>query len=185
MHTLTSFYIVLNRKCLYKALLTKQDQMNMLVFPSKELVPTNNLLQLGSDLGSSLRKLLAASNDSLWRTGWVYTRVQHSVAFLYNGQVVLDAPLRLTSPQNCRILSIKPLVVPASSKAYVELYSTYYCLRLLCTLEGKYLAHDRCHDLIEGVVVADEAIQHLSFSCHIPNATGRGFIEVVSLIQIA
>ncbi|KAK7255818.1 hypothetical protein RIF29_29240 [Crotalaria pallida] len=158
------------------------------IMKSKELCWISELIlaivKLGSDLGSSLRKLLAASNDSLWRTGWVYTRVQHSVAFLYNGQVVLDAPLRLTSPQNCRILSIKPLVVPASSKAYVELYSTYYCLRLLCTLEGKYLAHDRCHDLIEGVVVADEAIQHLSFSCHIPNATGRGFIEVVSLIQI-
>ena len=27
-----------------------------------------------------------------------------------------------------------------------------------------YLAHDSCHDLIN---VADAAIQHLSFSCHI------------------
>lgn len=49
--------------------------------------------------------------------------------------------------------------------------------RLHCALEGKYLVHASCHDLIGG---ADAPIQHLSFSCHIPNVTGRGFIEVVS-----
>ncbi|KAK7291746.1 hypothetical protein RIF29_07129 [Crotalaria pallida] len=137
--------------------------------------------ELDINLGSSLRKLLAASNDSFWRTGWVYTRVQHSAAFLYNGQVVLDAPLRLTSPQNCRILCIKPLAVPASSSAQFTVKGCNLfqsSTRLLCALEGKYLAQDRCHDLSEGVDVADEAIQHLSFSCRIPNVTGRGFIEV-------
>jgi len=50
--------------------------------------------------------------------------------------------------------------------------------RLLCALEGKYLANASCHDLNGG---ADESIQHLNFSCHIPNVTGRGFIEVLSL----
>jgi hypothetical protein len=104
-------------------------------------------MQLCYNLGSSLRKLLAASNDSLWRTGWIYTRVRHSVAILYNGwftlamcvesilrksyldyeyisfiscmssagQVVLDLPLRLGSPQNCQILCVKPLAVSASA----------------------------------------------------------------------
>ncbi|MCH97203.1 squamosa promoter-binding-like protein 1-like, partial [Trifolium medium] len=71
--------------------------------------------ELCYNLGSSLRKLLAASNDSLWRTGWIYTRVRHSVAILYNGQVVLDVPLRLGSPQNCQILCVKPLAASASA----------------------------------------------------------------------
>ncbi|CAL0306905.1 unnamed protein product [Lupinus luteus] len=134
--------------------------------------------ELCCNLGSSLRKLLDASNDSFWRTGWVYTRVQHSVAFLYNGQVVLDVPLRLKSPQNCRILCIKPLAVPSSASAQftVKGFNLFPSnARLLCALEGKYLVNDRCRDLID---VADAAIQHLSFSCHIPNVTGRGFVEV-------
>ncbi|KAE9602536.1 hypothetical protein Lal_00050023 [Lupinus albus] len=134
--------------------------------------------ELCCNLRSSLRKFLAASDDSFWRTGWVYTRVQHSVAFLYNGQVVLDVPLSLKSPQNCRILCIKPLAVPSSTSAQftVKGFNLFQSsTRLLCALEGKYLVNDRCHDLID---VADAATQHLSFSCHIPNVIGRGFIEV-------
>ena len=33
------------------------------------------------------------------------------------GQVVLDVPLHLKSPQHCRISCIKPLAVPASASA--------------------------------------------------------------------
>ncbi|RDX84617.1 Squamosa promoter-binding-like protein 1, partial [Mucuna pruriens] len=134
--------------------------------------------ELYCNLGSSLRKLLAASNDSFWRTGWVYARVQHSVAFLYNGQVVLDVPLRLKSPQHCRISCIKPLAVPASASAQFVVKGfnlSQSSTRLLCALEGKYLVNDSCHDLIDE---DDAPIQHLSFSCHIPNLTGRGFIQV-------
>nr|KYP57737.1 Squamosa promoter-binding-like protein 1 [Cajanus cajan] len=135
--------------------------------------------ELYCNLGASLRKLLAASNDSFWTTGWIYARVQHTVAFLYNGQVVLDVPLRLKSPQHCRISCIKPLAVPASASAQFIVKGfnlSQSSTRLLCALEGKYLIHANCHDLIDG---ADAPIQHLSFSCHIPSITGRGFIEVV------
>ncbi|RDX58628.1 Squamosa promoter-binding-like protein 1, partial [Mucuna pruriens] len=139
--------------------------------------------ELCYNLGSSLRKL-AASNDSFWRTGWVYTRVQHSVAFLYNGQVVLDVPLRLKSPQSCQILCIKPLAVSASSSAQFIVKGFNLLLsnmRLLCALEGKYLVQDSCYDLIDAAEAASghQELQHLSFSCHIPNVTGRGFVEVV------
>lgn len=41
--------------------------------------------QLQDDLRSNLRRLLDVSDDSFWRTGWVYTRVQHHIAFIYNG----------------------------------------------------------------------------------------------------
>ncbi|KRH37685.2 hypothetical protein GLYMA_09G082000v4 [Glycine max] len=139
--------------------------------------------ELCYNLESSLRKL-AAPNDSFWRTGWIYTRVQHSVAFLYNGQVVLDAPLRLKSPQNCQILCVKPLAVSASSSAQFVVKGFNFLLsntRLLCALEGKYLVQDSCYDLIDSAdaVNGHQELQHLSFSCHVPNVTGRGFIEVV------
>lgn len=42
-------------------------------------------LQLCYDLSSSLNRLLDVSDDSFWRTGWVYIRVQHQIAFIYNG----------------------------------------------------------------------------------------------------
>ena len=59
------------------------------------LIPGNSLLyccclQLCSDLSSSLTRLLNASNDSFWRTGWVYTRVNHHVAFIYDGLFLLS-----------------------------------------------------------------------------------------------
>ncbi|KAK7354511.1 hypothetical protein VNO80_19975 [Phaseolus coccineus] len=137
--------------------------------------------ELCYNLGSSLRKL-AMLNDSFWRTGWIYTRVQHSVAFLYNGQVVIDVPLRFKSPQNCQIFCVKPLAVSASScvqfivKGFNLLLSN---TRLLCALEGKYLVQDSCYDLVDAdAAIGHHELQHLSFSCCIPNVAGRGFIEV-------
>ncbi|KAF7837651.1 squamosa promoter-binding-like protein 1 [Senna tora] len=139
--------------------------------------------ELCCNLGPSLKKLLAASNDSFWRTGWVYIRVRHSVAFLYNGQLVLDVPLHLRSPQHCTISCIKPLAVSAneSTQFIVKgLNLLRSSTRLLCALEGKYLAQDSCCDLIDGADAATEhdELQRLTFSCHIPSVTGRGFIEV-------
>ncbi|KAI4344714.1 hypothetical protein L6164_011908 [Bauhinia variegata] len=138
--------------------------------------------ELCCNLGPRL-KTLAASNDSFWRTGWVYTRVRHSVAFLYNGQVVLDVPLHLKSPKKCRISCIKPLAVSATASAQfiVKGFSLFgSSTRLLCALEGKYLVQDSCYDLIDGVDAAmdNDELQCLRFSCHIPKVTGRGFIEV-------
>ncbi|KAK4265981.1 hypothetical protein QN277_026959 [Acacia crassicarpa] len=139
--------------------------------------------ELSGNLGLSLKKLLAASNDPFWTTGWVYARVQHSVAFLYNGQVVLDVPLSLRSPQHCRISFIKPLAVSsmATTQFVVKGVNLFHSsTRLLCALEGKYLAQHSCCDLIDGVDTAIEHDQHqcLSFSCTIPSVTGRGFIQV-------
>ncbi|KAL6186149.1 hypothetical protein ACLB2K_042270 [Fragaria x ananassa] len=134
-------------------------------------------------LGSSLVKLLDASSDPLWRTGWVYTRVQHVVAFVYNGQVVLDTPLPLRSHKTCRISCIKPIAVSLSEGAEFVVKGfnlSSSTTRLLCALEGKYLAQETCHDLMEGTDTTSEhdELQCLRFSCSIPDVTGRGFIEV-------
>ena len=42
-------------------------------------------MQLCYDLTSSLRRLLDASTDSFWKSGWIYARVRHRVAFVYDG----------------------------------------------------------------------------------------------------
>lgn len=47
--------------------------------------PTTLRNELHCDFSSSLIKLVNASADSFWSTGWVYTRVQHHVAFMFNG----------------------------------------------------------------------------------------------------
>ncbi|GAV82889.1 SBP domain-containing protein [Cephalotus follicularis] len=139
--------------------------------------------ELYCDLGSSLRRLLDASNESFWTTGWVFARVQHSVAFTYNGQVVLDAPSPLKSHKICRISSIKPIAVSISEKAQfvVKGFNLFRpTTRLLCAFEGKYLVQESCYDLVECADVVNEhdEPQCLSFPCLVPDVIGRGFIEV-------
>ncbi|GKU96111.1 hypothetical protein SLEP1_g9382 [Rubroshorea leprosula] len=139
--------------------------------------------ELCCDLGSSLRRLVDGSDDSFWRTGYVYARVQHSVAFIYNGHVVLDTPGLLKSHKNCRISSIKPIAVPISDSAKFVVKGfnlNWSTMRLLCAIEGKYLVQESCYDLTEGIDVVNEhdELQCLSFHCSIPNVSGRGFIEV-------
>ncbi|XP_050218750.1 squamosa promoter-binding-like protein 1 [Mercurialis annua] len=134
------------------------------------------------DLGDSLSKLLDASADSFWRTGWIYARVRNCVSFIYNGQVVLNTPLPLKSNKNCRILSIKPVAVTLSERTRFVVQGfniSRPTTRLLCALEGKYLVQETSHDLVDGADTTNEhRLQCLSFLCSIPNITGRGFIEV-------
>lgn len=139
--------------------------------------------ELFCDLGSSLRRLVDMSNDSFWKTGWVYARVQHSVAFIYNGRVVLDTPLPLKSHKNCRISSIKPIAVSVTERAQfvVKGYNlNQSSTRLLCAIDGEYLVLETCNDLMEIVdpVNGHDELQYLGFHCSIPNVSGRGFIEV-------
>ncbi|GMJ02153.1 squamosa promoter binding protein-like 1 [Hibiscus trionum] len=139
--------------------------------------------ELCCDLGSSLRRLVDVSNDSFWKTGWVYARVQHSIAFIYNGRVVLDASLPLKSHTSCRITSIKPIAVSVTERARFVVKGfnlNRSSTRLLCAVEGKYLVQETCYGLMEVVDPIDEQdkLQHLCFPCSIPNVSGRGFIEV-------
>ncbi|XVE82356.1 hypothetical protein DITRI_Ditri15bG0142100 [Diplodiscus trichospermus] len=139
--------------------------------------------ELFCDLGSSLRRLVEMSNDSFWKTGWVYARVQHSVAFIYNGRVILDTPLPLQSHQNCRIASIKPIAVSVTERTQFVVKGfnlNRSSTRLLCAVEGEYLVQETCYDLMELVDMVNEhdELQRLCFHCSIPNVSGRGFIEV-------
>ncbi|KAG0502185.1 hypothetical protein HPP92_002257 [Vanilla planifolia] len=47
--------------------------------------------ELWCDLGSSPKRLLSLTADDFWGAGWIYARVQHHIAVIYNGQIVLNA----------------------------------------------------------------------------------------------
>lgn len=61
-------------------------------------------------------------------------------------------------------------------------WTLYLCslkpsFRLLCAFEGKYLVQEMTQVLVERDGEHD-GTECLSFSCSLPNAVGRGFIEV-------
>ncbi|KAJ4968128.1 hypothetical protein NE237_014829 [Protea cynaroides] len=135
------------------------------------------------DLSSNLSRLLDASDDTFWRTGWVYARVKQQIAFIYNGQVVLDTSFPLKIQNCCRITSILPIAASMSEKTQFIVKGfnlSQPTTRLLCALEGKYLVEEDTNDLVVGTVTTKEHVelQSLSFCCSIPDVIGRGFIEV-------
>ncbi|XP_042437113.1 squamosa promoter-binding-like protein 1 [Zingiber officinale] len=141
-------------------------------------------VQLCNDLSTNLNKLLHNSSDKIWRMGWIFSMIQNYAVFIYNGQVVLDLPLHIRQPNNhCKILSVTPIAVPQSSRVQF----TVKCFnvdqptsRLLCSFDGKYLLQERIQALAKETdrVAENDLSQCLSFSCLLPDVTGRGFIEL-------
>ncbi|KAG2693193.1 hypothetical protein I3760_08G085600 [Carya illinoinensis] len=139
--------------------------------------------ELCHNLSSSLKRLLNVSDDSFWRTGWVYIRVQHQIAFVYNGQVVIDTSLPLRNNNYGKIMSVKPIAISASERAQFLVKGinlTRPATRLLCALEGNYLVMDNTHDSMDTCHNFEEhdELQSIHFSCSIPAVNGRGFIEI-------
>ncbi|XP_059659254.1 squamosa promoter-binding-like protein 12 [Cornus florida] len=137
--------------------------------------------ELCCNLSSSLSRLLDVSDDnSFWRIGWIFARVQHQMAFIYNGQVVVDTFLPFKTNNCSTILSIKPIAISTSERAQFLVKGfnlTQPSTRLLCVLEGNYLVQEATNEGVDGLKENDE-LQCLNFSCSIPAVTGRGFIEV-------
>ncbi|KAK1383306.1 hypothetical protein POM88_021041 [Heracleum sosnowskyi] len=132
-------------------------------------------------------QLLDSSSNAFWKTGWIYARLRHRVAFVYDGQVVLDTPLLLKNDRSCKIFNINPIAVSASEELRIVVKGSNIAgsnTRLLCALEGKYLVQEDSSSLIDGVASFtdnEEEIQSRSFLCSIPDVIGRGFIEVTLL----
>ncbi|CAA0824948.1 Squamosa promoter-binding-like protein 1 [Striga hermonthica] len=136
--------------------------------------------ELYCDLRSSLNRLLRLADDvSFWNTGWIYARVQNQMAFVYNGQVVVNYSLPCGTDSYSTILSVKPIAVTPSGQT--EFVVRGFSLsrpstRLLCALEGNYLeTHCESTEHVDGL---EGQIQCLKFTCSVPTVTGRGFIEV-------
>ncbi|KAJ4849884.1 hypothetical protein Tsubulata_034686 [Turnera subulata] len=139
--------------------------------------------ELCSDLSSSLSRLLDVSDDSFWHTGWLYLRVQHQIAFVYNGQVVVDRSLPLRSSNYSKILSIKPIAISTSERVQFSIKGINLsrpATRLLCAVEGNYVVEEDSDEVTDGVDSSKEQneLQCVSFTCSIPTVNGRGFIEV-------
>ncbi|KAI4331007.1 hypothetical protein MLD38_029239 [Melastoma candidum] len=135
------------------------------------------------DLSSSLRRLLDFSEDIFWKSGWMYIRVQHQLALIYEGKVVTETSLPLMSMRCSSIASIRPIAVSASEGAEFSVKGFNLCQpanRLLCVLEGKCLIQQTVEELIDGNADEDaqEEMQSVKFRCSIPALTGRGFIEI-------
>ncbi|XP_074267554.1 squamosa promoter-binding-like protein 1 [Silene latifolia] len=137
--------------------------------------------EMRSDLSSCLTRLLD-TDDSFWTTGWVFVRVQNQIAFVHDGQVLLDKSLSLESSKCRRILSVVPLAVSAGEQAQFHVTGCSLSrsgTRLLCALEGKYLDQEPSQDVGEDGDCEDEDdIENANLTCPIPNVVGRGFIEV-------
>ncbi|CAN1292976.1 Squamosa promoter-binding-like protein 12 [Linum perenne] len=73
--------------------------------------------ELCCDLSNSLSRLLHASHDSFWSTGWLFVMVEHQIAFAYDGQIVLGTSSPLKSNDCGNIISVKPIAVPATARA--------------------------------------------------------------------
>ncbi|KAF6172187.1 hypothetical protein GIB67_024809 [Kingdonia uniflora] len=138
--------------------------------------------ELSNDLGSSLSRLLDVSDNNFWKTGWIYSRVQHRVAFIYNGQIVLDTSLTLEGHNRCRISSVTPIAVSVSdaTQFVVKGFNLFQnTTRLLCALEGSYLLQKDTNELVDSDDMKEHVeFESLRFDCPVPELTGRGFVEV-------
>ncbi|KAE9618852.1 putative transcription factor SBP family [Lupinus albus] len=137
--------------------------------------------ELCYNLSSNLNRLLNVSEDSFWRTGWVHIRVQHQIAFIFNGQVVIDKSLTFKGNNYSKILSVSPVAVPASKQAQFSVKGVNLigsATRLICALEGKYLLCEDAHESIDQHSKELDEIQCIQFSCSVPVMNGRGFIEI-------
>ncbi|KAJ6819290.1 squamosa promoter-binding-like protein 12 [Iris pallida] len=139
--------------------------------------------EMNNDLCYSLDKLFCNAGDDFWRMGWVFASIQHHVAFIYNGHIVLDSPLVVESPNYCKITSVTPIAVSISARVNFTVKGhnlAHSTASLLCAFEGRYLITETTQLLVDrhNVGTKHDEYQSLSFSCSIPNATGRGYIEV-------
>ncbi|KAJ1425609.1 Ankyrin repeat-containing domain [Sesbania bispinosa] len=137
--------------------------------------------ELCYDLTTSLSRLLDVSDDTFWRTGWVHIRVQHQMAFIFNGQVVIDTSLPFRSNNYSKILTVSPIAVPASKRVQFKVKGVNMirpAARLMCALEGKYLACEDAHESMDQYPKELDGLQCIGFACSVPVMNGRGFIEI-------
>ncbi|XP_050236767.1 squamosa promoter-binding-like protein 1 [Mercurialis annua] len=135
------------------------------------------------NLSSSLSRLLDVSDDAFWRSGWAFIRVQHQIAFLYNGQVVVDKSLPLRSNHHSKIVNVVPIAVCATERARFVIKGinlSRHTTRLLCAVEGNYMFQENAEEIMDDVdnVKEDNDLQCVNFCCSIPTISGRGFIEI-------
>jgi hypothetical protein len=71
--------------------------------------------ELSENMSLYLDKLLSSSTDNFWASGLVFVMVRHQLAFMHNGQVMLDRPLAPNSHHYCKVLCVSPVAAPYSA----------------------------------------------------------------------
>lgn len=137
----------------------------------------------------SLERLLGVSNSDFWKTGWIFAQLDHQIAFIYNGQVLLDISSNFANAP--LLLSVTPIAVPAGEKAHIVVKGrnlTSSTSRIICAFQGKHTVQKASTEYVQDVGVpfidgSDDfegctQILCRSFSWSPHNVIGRCFIEV-------
>nr|CAB3492598.1 unnamed protein product [Digitaria exilis] len=137
--------------------------------------------ELSDNMSLRLEKLLNSSTDDFWASGLVFVMVRRQLAFMHNGQIMLDRPLVPSSHHYCKILRVRPVAAPYSATVNFRvegfnLLST--SSRLICSFEGHCVFQEDTDTIADDAEYEDRDIECLSFCCSIPGRRGRGFIEV-------
>lgn len=145
--------------------------------------------ELGTGFKNSLERLLKGSDGGFWQTGWIFAQTGHRIAFIYDGQVVFDAPADFGNAP--KILSITPIAITSDMKASfvvkgLNLRSSNS--KIVCAFQGKYSVQESSIGYIQEDSDPDlhhtdqfeecTQIQYQRFSWIPPNLSGRCFIEV-------
>uniref|UniRef100_A0A0D3EMS7 SBP-type domain-containing protein n=1 Tax=Oryza barthii TaxID=65489 RepID=A0A0D3EMS7_9ORYZ len=142
--------------------------------------PSDLRAQLAADPAHWIQKLISLSTDTLWRTGWMYARVQDYLTLSCNGNLMLASPWQPAIGNKHQILFITPIAVACSSTANFSVKGLNIAqptTKLLCIFGGKYLIQEATEKLLDDTKM-QRGPQCLTFSCSFPSTSGRGFIEV-------
>ncbi|KAJ1292869.1 hypothetical protein BS78_01G023300 [Paspalum vaginatum] len=137
--------------------------------------------ELSDNMRLHLDKLLNSSTADFWASGLVFVMVRHQLAFMHNGQIMLDRALAPSSHHYCKILRVRP--VAASYSATINFRVEGFNLlstssRLICSFEGRCVFQEDTDTVADDAEYEDRDIDCLSFCCSVPGPRGRGFIEV-------
>ncbi|RCV40080.1 hypothetical protein SETIT_9G022800v2 [Setaria italica] len=137
--------------------------------------------ELSDNMSLHLDKLLNSSTGDFWASGLVFVMVRRQLAFMHNGQIMLDRPLASSSHHYCKILRVRPVAAPYSATINfrVEGFNLLSnSSRLICSFEGRSIFQEDTGTVADDVNYEDSDIECLSFCCSIPGPRGRGFMEV-------
>eukprot|EP01018_Ginkgo_biloba_P009591 Gb_00228 [translate_table: standard] len=145
--------------------------------------------ELGRGLRNGLERLLEASDSDFWKTGWIYAQVGHQIAFIYNGQVLLDTPSSISNAP--KLLSVTPIAVTAGKKTNIVVKGlglSSSSTKILCAFQGKHSVQEALSEQIQedGSAYLDGSDHfeshrqiHCRSFCWFPSdSIGRCFIEV-------
>lgn len=137
--------------------------------------------ELSDNMSMYLDKLLNSSTDNFWASGLVFVMVRRQLAFMHNGQIMLDRTLAPSAYHYCKIIRVSPVAAPYSAAINFRvegfnLLST--SSRLICSFEGRCIFQEDTDTVADDAEYGDRDIECLSFCCSVPDPRGRGFIEV-------